>query len=166
MAEQIMSKAIAKAVEEATRLAIQTMAELQAQRVPKYSRIQTRQSHLKTAIFNWEAPDKCTKWKAYFLEVRNVLSTYTAQEADKIAIIKNWLGRKGLHYIETLMENEKEACSTLEGLVNMLAAKFKLQYNETVKSLQFRKLFYCLTQQYNRIAPNLIKKRSPKAKRG
>ena len=70
-----------------------------------------------------------------------MLSTYNAQEADKIAMVKNWLGRKGLHYIELLMENEKEACSTLEGLVNKLAAKFKPQYNETIKSLQFRKLY-------------------------
>ena len=34
MAEQIMNEAIAKAVVEATRIAIQTMAESQAQRVP------------------------------------------------------------------------------------------------------------------------------------
>ena len=65
-----------------------------------------------------------------------MLSTYNAQEADKIAMVKNWLGRKGLHYIETLMENEKEVCSTLEGLVNTLAARFKPQCNKTVKSLQ------------------------------
>ena len=65
-----------------------------------------------------------------------MLSTYNTNEADKIAKVKNWLGRKGLHYIETLMENEKEACSTLGGLVNMLGDKFKLQYNETIKSLQ------------------------------
>ena len=70
-----------------------------------------------------------------------MLSTYNAQEADKIAMVKNWLGRKGLYYIELLMENEKEACNTLEGLVNTLAAKFKLQYNKTVKLLQFRKLY-------------------------
>ena len=82
-----------------------------------------------------------TKWRAFILEVRNVLSAYNAQEADKIAMVKNWLGRKGFHYIETLTENQKEACSTLEGLVNTLAAKFKLKYNETVKSLQFRKLY-------------------------
>ena len=70
-----------------------------------------------------------------------MLSTYNANEADKIAMVKNWLGRKGLHYIETLMENENEACSTLEGLVNTLADKFKPQYNEPIKSLQFRKLY-------------------------
>ena len=34
MAEQIMSKVIAKAVAEATRLAIQTMAKMQVQRIP------------------------------------------------------------------------------------------------------------------------------------
>ena len=50
-------------------------------------------------------------------------------------MVKNWLGSKGLHYIEMLMETEKEACSTLEGLVNMLAARFKPQYNKTVKSI-------------------------------
>ena len=65
---------------------------------------------------------------------------YNALEADKIAIVKNWLGRKGLHYLETLMANEKDACNMLEGLFDMLATKFKPQYNETVKSLQFRKL--------------------------
>ena len=101
------------------------------------------ESHLKQPNFYWEAPDKYTEWKAFILEVRNVLSTYNVQEADKIAMVKNWLGRKGLHYIETLTENEKEACSTLEGLFNMLATTFKLQlqYNEAVKSLQFRKLY-------------------------
>ena len=66
--------------------------------------------------------------------------TYNAHETDKIPMVKNWLGRKGLHYIESLMESEKEACSTLEGLFNMLATKFRPQYNETIKSLQFRKL--------------------------
>ena len=66
---------------------------------------------------------------------------YNAQEADKIAMVKNWLGRKGLHYLETLMANEKEACNMLQGLFDMLATKFKPQYNETIKSLQFQKLY-------------------------
>ena len=51
------------------------------------------------------------------------------------------LGRKGPHYIENLTEGENEACSTLEGLFDMLATKFRPQYNETIKSLQFRKLY-------------------------
>ena len=36
-----------------------------------------------------------------------MLSTYNAQEQDKITLVKNWLGRKGLHYIESLTETEK-----------------------------------------------------------
>ena len=32
-------------------------------------------------------------------------------------------------------------CNTLEGLFETLTNKFKPQYNETIKSLQFRKLY-------------------------
>ena len=56
-------------------------------------------------------------------------------------MVKNWLGRKGLHYIKSLTEGEKEVCGTLEGLFDMLAVMFWPQYNETIKSLQFRKLY-------------------------
>ena len=56
-------------------------------------------------------------------------------------MVKNLLGRKGFHYIESLKTSEKEACNTLEGLFDTLATKFKPTYNETVKSLQFRKLY-------------------------
>ena len=38
------------------------------------------------------------------------------------------------------MQPEGEACHTLEGLFDTLANKFKPQYTETIKSLQFRKL--------------------------
>ena len=82
-----------------------------------------------------------TERKAFILEVRNVPSMYNAQEQDKITMVKNWLGRKGLHYLESLTEAEKHACNTLQGLFNTLAAKFKPQSNETIKSLQFRKLY-------------------------
>ena len=62
------------------------------------------------------------------------------KEQEKIAMVKNWLGRKGLHYIESLTEAEKQACDTFQGLINSLAKKFRPQYNETIKSLQFRQL--------------------------
>ena len=100
-----MSEVTAKAVAEATRIVIQTMVEKQAQRVPNTAGSKLGSPTLKQPNFNWEAPDKYTKLKAFILEVRNVLSTYNAHEVDKIAIVENWLGRKGLHYIETLMEN-------------------------------------------------------------
>ena len=38
------------------------------------------------------------------------------------------------------MPAEGKVCNTLEGLFDMLANKFKPQYNKTIKSLQFRKL--------------------------
>ena len=69
-----------------------------------------------------------------------MLSTYNAPEQEKIAMVKNWLGRKGLHYLESLTEGEKQACGTLQGLIDTLAEKFRPQYNEIIKSLQFRKL--------------------------
>ena len=66
---------------------------------------------------------------------------YSAQEQDNIAMVKNWLGRKGLHYLESLTEAEKHACDALQGLFDTLATKFKPQFNETIKSPQFRKLY-------------------------
>ena len=56
-------------------------------------------------------------------------------------MVKNWLGRKGLHYLESLTEAEKHACNILQGLFDTVAAKFKPQFNETIRSLQFRKLY-------------------------
>ena len=95
---------------------------------------------LRQASFNWEATDKYTEWKAFILEVRYVLTAFNLQETDKIAMVKNWMGRKRLHYIESLTEGEKERCGTLEGLFVMLATKFRPQYNQTIKSLQIRQL--------------------------
>ena len=93
---------------------------------------------LKQPQFNWEAVDKYTEWKVFILKVRNMLSTYNAQEQDKIAIAKNCLGRKWLHCIESLTEGEKQACNTLQGLLDTLATKFRPQFNQRIKSLQFR----------------------------
>ena len=45
-------------------------------------------------------------------------------EAEKVAVVKNWLGRKGLHYLEILMMEERETCNILEGLFETLANKF------------------------------------------
>ena len=79
--------------------------------------------------------------KTFRLEVNNILSTYNTPQTDKLALVKNWLGRKGLQYLEMLTMAEKETCNMLEGLFETLYNKFKHQYNETIKSLQFRKLY-------------------------
>ena len=125
---------------EAMQIMIQTMPEMQlrveeTQRGPKIGG-----PVLKELQFNWDATDKYSEWKAFMLEVKNVLSTYNTPEHDKIAIVKNWLGRKELHYIESITEVEKQVCNTLQGLFDTLATNFQLQFNKTIKLLQFRKL--------------------------
>ena len=45
-----------------------------------------------------------------------------------------------LCHIESLTEGEKQACNTLQGLFDTLVTKFRPQFNETIKLLQFRKL--------------------------
>ena len=141
MADQAMSEVIMKAVAEATRMPIQTMAEMQTQRTASTPGPKLGSPALKLPNFNWEAADKYMEWKVFILEVRNVLSTYNAQDQDKVAMVRNWLGRKGIHYIESITEGEKEACNTLQGLFDALATKSRLQFDETIKSLQFRKLY-------------------------
>ena len=142
MEDQIaMNEVIAKAVAEAVRVTIQTFSEVQSQRSEGQQRPKLGGPALKQPQFNWEATDKYMEWKACILEERNVLSMYNAQEQDKMAMVKNWLDRKGLHYLESLTEAEKHACNTLQGLFDTLAMKFKPQFNETIKSLEFRKLF-------------------------
>ena len=94
---------------------------------------------LKQPTFNWEVPDKYTELKTFKLDV---LSTYSMPEVEKLAVVKNWLRRKGLHYLETLTPAEREACTTVDGLFDMLATKLKLQYNKTIKLLQFRTLVW------------------------
>ena len=128
-----MNEATAKAVVEATRATIQTRVEShQRQEVqgPKLGGPAMKQPQ-----FNWEVADKNTEWEVFVLELRNMLSTYNTWEQEKIAMVKNWLGRKGLNYVESLMEGEKQACDTLQGLIDTLAEKFRPQYNETIKSL-------------------------------
>ena len=85
--------------------------------------------------------DKYSELKTFKLEINNVLSTYNTPQADKLALVKTWLGRKGFQYLVTLTTTEKETCNTLEGLFETLTNNFKPQYNEKIKSLQFRKLY-------------------------
>ena len=96
-----MNEAITKAVAEATGVTIQAIAEVQSQRSEGQQGPKLDSAALKQPQFNWEATDKYREWEAFILEVRNILSTYNAQEQDKIAMVKNWLGRKGLHYLES-----------------------------------------------------------------
>ena len=55
-------------------------------------------------------------------------------------MVKYWPGRKALQFLETLTNTEKVTCDTLEGLFDTLTSNFRPLFNETIKSLQFRKL--------------------------
>ena len=125
------NEAIAKTVVEAARVAIQAMAAATTERLqsagPKIGRPVMKQPN-----FNWKAHDN------FRLEVNNIFVTYNTPHAEQLAIVKNWLGRKGLQFIESLTHMEKS--NTVEGLLEMLNNKFKPQFNETMKSLQFCKL--------------------------
>ena len=123
MADQAtMNDTITKAVVEATRATIQTMVE--SHQGQEDQRSKGGGLALKQPQFNWDMADKYTEWKAFILEVRNVISTYNAHEKEKIVMVKNWLGRKGLHYIESLTEVEKQAGGTLQGPIDTLAKIF------------------------------------------
>ena len=133
--EQVMNEVIGRAVPEATRVAIQNMVEAQVERMHDTSGPRIGSPTIKQPTFDWNAEDKYSKLKTFRLEVNNVLSTYNTPQTEKIALVKNWLGRNGLQYLETLMTMEKETCNTLKGLFETLSNKFKPQYNETIKSL-------------------------------
>ena len=133
--EQVMNEVITRAVAEATRVTIQTMAEAQAERMYDISGPKTDGPTMKQLTFDWNAEDKYSELKTFRLEVNNVLSMNNTPQTDKLALVKNWLERKGLQYLETLMTMEREMCNTLEGLFETLSNKFKPQYNETIKSL-------------------------------
>ena len=126
--EQIMSEAITRVVAEATRIAIQTVVEAQAERTHNTSGPKIGGPTMKQPIFNWNAQDKHSKLKTFRLEVNNDLSIYNTPETDKLAVVKNWLGRKGLQYLETSTTAEKETYNSLEGLFKTLSNKFKPQY--------------------------------------
>ena len=138
--EQTNAKdAIAQVVAEAARAAIQALAVAGAERTqnvgPRLGRFTMKQP-----IFNWEAEDRYNELKNFRLEVNNIFKSYNMPQTEQLVIIKNWLGRKSLQFIESLTQMEQERCNTMEGLFTTFNNKFKPQLKKTIKSLQFCKL--------------------------
>ena len=115
------NEAIAKAVAVATRVEIEAVTAATTERPQN-------------------ADDKYYKLKNFRLEVNNIFRSYNTPHTEQLAIVKKWLGRKGLQFIESLTHTEKAKCNIIEGLFAMLNNKFKPQFNETIKSLQLHKL--------------------------
>ena len=98
--EQIMNEAITKAVAKATRVAIQAMAEVQVERAHDTSGPKIGGHAMKQLTFDWNVKDQYSGLTTFRLEVNIVLSTYNTPQVDKLALVKNWLGRKNLQYLE------------------------------------------------------------------
>ena len=105
--EQItLSEIITKAVAEATRVAIQVMAATPAERPQSMAGLMIDGPTMKQPTFNLEMEDKYTELRTFRLQVNNILSMYNTTQGEKL--VKNWLGRKGLQFLEMLMNEEKK----------------------------------------------------------
>ena len=113
--EQIMNKAIAKAVAEVTRAVIQAMAVATAEQPQSTTGPKLGGPAMKQPTFNWESEDKYSELKTFNLEVNNILSTYNTTQAKQLVMVKNWLGRKGLQFLKPLTIEEKIICDILMG---------------------------------------------------
>ena len=78
------------------------------------------------------APQTYAELRNFKMEIKNMFQNYSISQAERVPIIKNWLGRQGLQLLEALTQAEQEAQNT-EGLFETLSRKFKPQYNETIK---------------------------------
>ena len=121
-------------------MAIQAMAAATTERPKNVVELKIGRPAIKQLSFNWKADDKYRKLTNFRLEVNNILASYNTLHAEQSAIVKDWLGRKGLLFIESLTHVGREKCNTMEGLFETLTNKFRLQFNEMIKSLQFCKL--------------------------
>ena len=76
-------------------------------------------------VFNWKEPDRYVELLYFEMEVADVFQAemYALSDEGKVAIIKKWLAREGLQFIQTLIHAEKEACKSAPRLFNVLKEK-------------------------------------------
>ena len=97
---------------------------------------------LSQPVFNWKAPDMYVELLNFEMEVGNMpqVKAYDLSEQEKVPIIKNWLGKEGRQFIQSLTNIEKEACKSATGLIIVLKGTFRPQHNEMILSLQYYKM--------------------------
>ena len=71
---------------EPTTVAIQAMAQAQAEQMHNTAGPKIGGPAMKQPTFDWDAEDKYSELKTFRLEVSNVLSTYNTPQADKFEI--------------------------------------------------------------------------------
>ena len=93
--------------------------------------------------FEWKVPDRYVELLNFKMEVANILQTkgYDLNYKEKVPIIKKLDMPRGLHFIQTLMNAEKDTCDSATGLFNVLKEKFRPQHNEMILSIQYCKLY-------------------------
>ena len=57
------------------------------------------------------------KLRNFRMEVKIMSQNYNIIQAERVHIIKNWLGKQGLQLLETLTQVEQEACNDEESLL-------------------------------------------------
>ena len=58
-------------------------------------------------MFEWNVQDKYSELKTFCLDINNIILTYNTPQIENLVPVKNWLGRKGLQYLETLTTAKK-----------------------------------------------------------
>ena len=70
----------------------------------------TWQTSPRKPSFNCSTHDRYTELINFEMEVTNILEmkAYELNDEEKVTVIKNWLGRKGLQLIKTFTNKKKE----------------------------------------------------------
>ena len=96
-----------KAVAEAARVAIQAMTTAEVER-PQNVGPKLGEPIMKQLTFNSNSTDKYTELRNFRLEVKNMFQNYRISHAERVPIIKNWLGRQNPQLLESLTQPEQE----------------------------------------------------------
>ena len=89
-----------------------------------------------------DAQGRHIKLLNFEMKVMKILEAkaYEITDEEKIPVIKNWLGRRGLQLIKTFTKKGKEKCKMPKGLFPVLSHKLKPCHNKIVLLLQYLKL--------------------------
>ena len=137
-----ITKMIVQIADEAARAAVRAMAMASAQNNQRAQNVGHKLGSplMRQPALNWSSTGKYAELRNFRMEVWTCFKTVISH-AERVLNIKYWLGRQGLPILETLTQAEWEMCNEEEGQFETLSKKFKMQYNETIKLLQFHKLF-------------------------
>ena len=66
---------------------------------------------MKQPTYDCSTKDKYAELRYFKLEVNVMLQNFNMRQAERVSIIKSWLGSQGIQLLETLTHTEQEACS-------------------------------------------------------